>query len=180
MMINPLKVLYLTEPRYGLIYPAAMAALILGILPEAMRLLTSPDLGAPVRQVQLRGHPHGRQRPHPGGLVAFFWGRTLPWLCVSAVLEGMALGGGNIAWALWVTHMAPPRHTAEYMAVHQFFTGVRGIIGALLGIQFASRFGLMPVAWVSVGLVILSVVLMAPAREKRRWQGAEAGGDPPV
>jgi len=180
MMINPLKVLYLTEPRYGLVYPAATAALILGILPEAMRFAATPVWARLFDRYHFVGIRMAVNAIILAGLVAFFWGRTFPWLCVSAVLEGLALGGGNLAWALWVTHMAPPRHTAEYMAVHQFFTGVRGILGALLGIQFASRYGLAPVAWISVGLVILSVILMAPARGNRRWRRAEAGGEPPV
>lgn len=177
MMINPLKVLYLTEPRYGLAYPAATAALILGILPEAMRFLTTPIWARLFDRYNFVGIRMAINAIILAGLIAFFWGRSFPWLCASAILEGMALGGGNIAWALWVTHVAPPKHTAEYMAVHQFFTGVRGIIGALIGIQFASRFGLEPVAWISVILVILSVALMAPARENRRWVRAEGGSD---
>lgn len=178
MMINPLKVLYLTESRYGLTYPAAKAALILGILPETMRLLATPVWARLFDRYNFVGIRMGVNVIILLALVAFFWGRSFPWLCVSAVLEGLSLAGGNIAWALWVTHMAPPRHTAEYMAVHQFFTGVRGIIGALLGIHFASRFGLMPVAWISVGLVLLSVALMAPVRENRRWRKAEGGSQP--
>jgi hypothetical protein len=63
------------------------------------------------------------------------------------------------------------------MAVHQFFTGVRGIIGAFLGIRLASSFGLQPVAWAAVGLVLLSIILMAPARHNRRWVRAEGSSE---
>lgn len=175
MMISPLKVLFLTEPRHGLAYPAATVALVIGIIPEATRLLTTPVWARLFDRYNFVGIRMAINLILLAAIVAFFWGRTFPWLCVSAVLEGMMLAGGNIAWALWVTQVAPERHTAEYMAVHQFFTGVRGVIGTLLGIRLASLYGMEPVAWAAVLLVGLSVILMAPARRNRRWVRAEGG-----
>jgi MFS family permease len=175
MMITPLKVLFLTEPRHGLAYPAATVALLIGILPEATRLATTAVWARLFDRYNFVGIRMAINLILLASLAAFFWGRTFPWLCVSAVTEGMMLAGGNIAWALWVTHVAPARHTAEYMAVHQFFTGVRGVIGALLGIRLASLYGMRPVAWAAVALVGLSIVLMAPARGDRRWVRAEGG-----
>lgn len=177
MMITPLKVLFLTEPRYGLAYPAATVALVVGIIPEALRLLTTPIWARIFDRHHFVGIRMAINVIQLFALVTFFWGRTLPWLCVSAALEGMVLAGGNIAWALWVTHVAPARHTAEYMSVHQFFTGLRGVIGAFLGIRLASAYGLQPVAWTAVGLVLLSIFLMAPARRSRRWVRAEASAE---
>lgn len=175
MMIGPLKVIFLTEPRHGLANPAATVALVIGIVPEATRLATTAAWARLFDRYNFVGIRMAINLILLASVIAFFWGRTFPWLCVSAVLEGMMLAGGNIAWALWVTHVAPAKHTAEYMAVHQFFTGVRGVIGALLGIRLASQYGMQPVAWAAIVLVGLSVVLMAPARHDRRWVRAEGG-----
>jgi MFS family permease len=150
-------------------------ALVIGIVPEATRLATTAAWARLFDRYNFVGIRMAINLILLASVIAFFWGRTFPWLCVSAVLEGMMLAGGNIAWALWVTHVAPAKHTAEYMAVHQFFTGVRGVIGALLGIRLASQYGMQPVAWAAVVLVGLSVVLMAPARHDRRWVRAEGG-----
>lgn len=177
MMITPLKVLYLTEPRHGLAYPAATVALIIGILPEATRLVTTPVWAHLFDKYHFVGLRMAINLSMLAAYVAFFWGRSFTWLCLSAIAEGLVLAGGNIAWALWVTHVAPARHTAEYMAVHQFFTGVRGILGAFLGIRLASAYGLQPVAWGAVGLVLLSILLMIPARNDRRWVRAEGGSE---
>lgn len=177
MMITPLKILFLTEPRYGLSFPAPMVALVIGILPEGARLLTTPAWARLFDRYHFVGIRMFINLILLLALIAFFWGRTFPWLCVSAVLEGMVLAGGNIAWALWVTHVAPEKHTAEYMAVHQFFTGVRGVIGAILGIRLASAYGLQPVAWGAVSLVVLSIILMLPARQNRRCVRAEGGSE---
>lgn len=177
MMITPLKILFLTEPRYGLSFPAPMVALVIGILPEGARLITTPLWARLFDRHNFVGIRMFINILLLIALVAFFWGRTFPWLCFSAVVEGMVLAGGNIAWALWVTHVAPERHTAEYMAVHQFFTGVRGVLGAILGIRLASAYGLQPVAWGAVSLVVLSILLMLPARNDRRWVRTEGGSE---
>lgn len=154
-----------------------MVALVIGILPEGARLITTPVWARLFDRFHFVGIRMFINIILLIALVAFFWGRTLPWLCFSAVMEGMVLAGGSIAWALWVTHVAPERHTAEYMAVHQFFTGVRGVLGAILGIRLASAYGLQPVAWGAVSLVVASILLMLPARNDRRWVRAEGGSE---
>jgi MFS family permease len=176
-MITPLKVLFLTEPRYGHLYPAASVALIIGILPEATRFATAPLWAKVFDRYNFVGVRMLINTILLLALVAFFWGRTFPWLCVSAVLEGLVLAGGNIAWALWVTHVAPERHTAEYMAAHQFFTGIRGVLGAFLGIRLATLAGLDTVAWIAVSLVIVSILMTLPERRNRRWVRAEGGDE---
>jgi MFS family permease len=176
-MITPLKVLFLTEPRYGHLYPAASVALIIGILPEATRFATAPLWAKVFDRYNFVGVRLLINSILLLALVAFFWGRTFPWLCVSAVLEGLVLAGGNIAWALWVTHVAPERHTAEYMAAHQFFTGLRGVLGAFLGIRFATLLGLEIVAWIAVSLVAVSILMTLPERRNRRWVRAEGGDE---
>jgi hypothetical protein len=43
-------------------------------------------------------------------------------------LWGMANAGGNVTWGLWVTKLAPKHAVAEYMSVHSFLTGLRGLL----------------------------------------------------
>lgn len=172
-MVTPLKVLFLSEARWGLGYPASTVALVIGVIPEATRLIASPLAARLFDRHHFVGIRLAINILLLLSLIAFFWGRAFPWLCVSAVLEGLVLAAGNIAWALWVTHVAPPKHTAEYMAAHQFFTGARGMIAVFVGIRFASSFGLEPVAWAATGLVVVSILMMLPARRSRRWTRAE-------
>jgi hypothetical protein len=44
----------------------------------------------------------------------------------------MANAGGNVTWALWVTKLAPKHAVAEYMSVHTFLTGLRGLFAPFL------------------------------------------------
>jgi MFS family permease len=67
---------------------------------------------------------------------------------VGAVLQGLAFGGGTLAWNLGHTDFAPPSQTSEYMAAHVTLNGVRGLLApfvAVLGIyQPALAMGATP------------------------------------
>jgi len=168
-MMSPLKILYLTEARYGRVYSTATVAFIIGFLPEIFRMLTTPIWARLFDRHHFVGIRMGINLILLASMIAFFVGRTMPWLVTAAVLEGACTGGGNIAWALWVTHVAPAEHTTEYMSVNQFFTGIRGIAGTFAGIRLASVVGLQEVAWFTIGLVLLSILMMLPMRGDSRW-----------
>lgn len=56
-------------------------------------------------------------------------------LFLAAVCLGIGYGGGILAWNLGHQHFAPPDRDAEYMSVHVTLTGIRGVIGPILGVQ---------------------------------------------
>lgn len=53
----------------------------------------------------------------------------------AAMFLGIGWGGGILAWNLGHQHFAPPDRDAEYMGVHITLTGIRGVIGPILGVQ---------------------------------------------
>lgn len=104
-----------------------------------------------------------------------FWVKAL-----GTGLQGFAFAGGNIAWSLWVTKLAPPEHTAEYMSVHTSMTGVRGVAAPFIGFWFLRHFG-DGVALFSVALMTLSTLILIPELRsiRARRQGAPiVPGDP--
>ena len=60
-------------------------------------------------------------------ILVVFYGQSFWVIAIGTGLQGFAFAGGNIAWSLWVTKLAPPEHTAEYMSIHTFTTGIRGV-----------------------------------------------------
>ena len=56
-------------------------------------------------------------------------------LFLASACMGVGFGGGVLAWNLGHQHFAPPHRDAEYMGVHITLTGVRGILGPILGVQ---------------------------------------------
>jgi len=59
----------------------------------------------------------------------------LTWLLwVSAVLQGIAFGGGVLGWNLGHLDFAPPEKASLYMGVHVTLTGIRGLFAPLLAV----------------------------------------------
>lgn len=55
-------------------------------------------------------------------------------LFVSAVVQGLAFGGGALAWNLGHLDFAPAHRASAYMGVHVTLTGVRGLIAPFLSV----------------------------------------------
>jgi MFS family permease len=87
-------------------------------------------------------------------------------------MQGFAFAGGNIAWSLWVTKVAPEEHVAEYMSVHTFTTGVRGVIAPFLGFWLIS---VTSPAYIAIGAATLmgiaSLFILSEVRLRPRHKG---------
>ncbi|MEZ6318091.1 MAG: MFS transporter [Phycisphaerales bacterium] len=55
-------------------------------------------------------------------------------LYVSAVIQGLAFGGGVLAWNLGHLDFAPAHRASEYMGAHVTLTGLRGLIAPFLAV----------------------------------------------
>lgn len=60
---------------------------------------------------------------------------NIAFLYLAAIATGVGWGGGALAWSLGHQHFAPRDRDAEYMGVHITLTGIRGVIGPILGVQ---------------------------------------------
>jgi len=93
---------------------------------------------------------------HALGWVAFASGlglfATLGLLMIARVTQGLARGGGLLAWQLGHNDFADRRFAAAYMGVHVTLTGVRGAIAPFLGVMLAT-------GWASVALPFTSLSL---------------------
>src|SRR5690606_41353071 len=102
------------------------------------------------------------------GLLAFFTSADLQGLMLGAVIFGISNAGGDIAWSLWVTKFAPENRVADYMPVHTFFTGLRGVLAPITAFQLAQRLPLAALGWVSAGLIFLSCLMLLPEIKDRK------------
>ncbi|MGH8019948.1 MAG: hypothetical protein ACREIA_17050 [Opitutaceae bacterium] len=105
-------------------------------------------------------------------ILTFFSTKNIWVIGLAGGLIGMAMAGSNIAWNLWVTKFAPPDRVSEYMSVHTFLTGVRGVIAPFAGFWLIVRCGPMTTACICAGLIALSMILLDPLRRKHREQSA--------
>src|SRR6266536_2294352 len=96
------------------------------------------------------------------GILAFFTSNSVAGLILGSVVFGISNAGGDVAWGLWVTKFAPPARVADYMAVHTFFTGMRGVLAPLLAFHLVSVLGVETLGWASVALIVLASLLLVP------------------
>ena len=168
LLVAPLRILFLTEPRYGFDLPAVQVAFIAGTVPDIMRLLFTPIWANLFDRFNFITVRVGLNLFSVLGIVLFFQLHSVPAAIIGSALMGAFNAGGMLAWNLWVTRFADRENTAAYMSVHTFATGMRMLLGATIGIHLASRTGAELVAWIAVGFVVLGTLALLPLRRSEQ------------
>ena len=96
------------------------------------------------------------------GILTFFVINSFSGLVIGAIIFGISNAGGDVAWSLWVTKFAPPGRVADYMSVHTFFTGVRGVLAPLVAFTLVTRLSLGMLAGLSAALIVAASLLLLP------------------
>ena len=167
LMMLPLRVEYLANPEHGITLrgaqlTAANIALLTGVIPNIARLLLNPFWGWLFDRMNFFVLRIMLNLGFAFGAISFFVGGTMPWLAVGAVFFGFSNSGADVAWGLWVTKFAPPGRVADYMSVHTFFTGVRGLIAPLVAFHLIARLPFHLVGWICAGLILIGTALLVP------------------
>jgi hypothetical protein len=162
LMMLPLRVEYLANPKYEMALTVWWIALLTGVLPNLARLCLSPIWGWLFDHMNFFALRVTLNIGFALGILAFFTSNAVPGLILGALIYGASSSGGDVAWSLWVTKFSPPNRVADYMAVHTFFTGVRGLLAPLAGFQLATFLPLSVLAWFCIGLILLATLLLIP------------------
>ncbi len=162
LMMLPMRVEYLANPKYGLALSVGEIAFLTGVVPNSARLLLSPIWGWLFDRMNFFVLRVTVNLGFAIGILAFFTSDSVAGLILGAVVYGISNAGGDVAWGLWVTKFAPPERVADYMAVHTFFTGMRGVLAPLLAFHLVSVLGVETLGWASVALIVLASLLLVP------------------
>ena len=162
---------YVSNPSYGYELTEFTIAFITGSLPEIMFLFTVVGWGIIFDRVNFFAVRIILNLFFIGGMLFYFSGFGVWALCVGISLHGIGRAGGNIAWSLWVTKFAKAEQVAEYMSVHTFLCGVRGVIAPFIAFPMIAHLG---PRWVGgAGVVFLSVATLMIWPHLRPKQGDE-------
>jgi MFS family permease len=179
LMILPLRVEYLANPRHGVTWggqmlTTAQIALLVGVIPNLARLVMSPVWGWLFDRMNFFVLRIVLNAGFALGMLSFFGGNHLAWLIVGAVIYGISNGGGDVAWGLWVTKFAPPDRVADYMSVHTFFTGLRGVLAPMLAFQLVGHWSVAAISWLGAGMIVAATLLLIPEIKYGRTAGRTA------
>jgi hypothetical protein len=162
LMMFPLRVEYLANSRYGLALTVDEIALYVGVIPNLIRLVLSPVWGWMFDHINFFLLRVALNLGFAVGILTFFLNQTTFGLVLGAILFGASLAGGDVAWSLWVTKFAPPKRVADYMAIHTFFTGLRGVIAPAVAFQALASCSIQTLGWISAGLIVLASLMLVP------------------
>ncbi len=165
---------YLANPVHGIALGAEDVAWLTGVVPLFFRLLSGYPWGvlfdrAPFFVVRI-----ALNLITGVSILLFFLGDGMWWWGAGMALTGLSLAGGNVAWSLFVTKLAPEHAVAEYMSVHTFLTGIRGVAAPFIAYAMIGWFSFTTVAWISAVLVVAASGFLAARKKGDRIGGAEA------
>lgn len=178
LMISPLRVEYLANPAHGArwqgeLMTAATIALLTGVIPNGARLLLNPVWGWLFDNMNFFALRLMLNVGLIAGILSFFVAGSATGLVIGAILFGMANAGADVAWSLWVTKFAPPERVADYMSVHTFFTGVRGVVAPVAAFYLAANLPMQAMGWLGAVLIVIGSAFLLP--ELRLGKSARPG-----
>lgn len=161
---------YITNPLYGYGYGSKNVGIITGTVPMLAFVIFVVPWGMLFDRL-----PFYTVRALVNvffilGILIYFLGDGFVMLCIGIGLHGIARAGGEIIWTLWVTKFANSEKVVEYMSVHTFLTGARGVISPFIAFMVAAYASPTWVAWISAGLIFFSTLSIFPEilEENRR------------
>jgi MFS family permease len=162
LMMLPLRVEYLANPEYRQAASIGTIALLTGVIPNVARLVLSPIWGHLFDHMNFFALRVTLNIGFAIGILTFFTSNSVAGLIFGAIVFGISNAGGDVAWSLWVTKFAPAGRVADYMSVHTFLTGIRGV--AAPGAAFFAVSHVSPgmLATISCGMILAASALLLP------------------
>jgi hypothetical protein len=162
LMMTPMRIEYLANPIYGLRLDAQTVALLTSVIPGIARLVMGPLWGWLFDRANFFVLRMVLNVGFALGIATFFTGNSTFGLVAGAAIFGVAASGGDLAWSLWVTKFAPAARVADYMSVHTFLTGVRGVVAPMVAYQLLNSMSLGVLSWISAVLIVLATLMLIP------------------
>jgi MFS family permease len=162
LMMLPLRVEYLGSDRYPLRLAPAEIALYTGVIPNVARLVMSPVWGWLFDRVNFFVLRIVLNLGFMIGILSFFTTGSTFGLVAGSLVFGISNAGGDVAWSLWVTKFSPPDRVADYMSVHTFFTGIRGVLAPIAAFQLLGVLSLPTLGWISAAMIGIACLVLLP------------------
>jgi len=158
-----LLVMYSTNKDYGFSLSEKEVSLITTVIPEALFLLCILLWGRVFDRMNFYVLRAMINLFFVAGIACYFLGGGMWGLYVGIGFHGIARAGGNVIWTLWVTKFANAENVAEYMSVHTFLTGCRGVIAPFFAFRIATEMGPHWVAIIGISMILFATAMLGPA-----------------
>ncbi len=164
----PLQIEYMTGEIYGIQASYTQVAIASIIIPSIARMLAGTVWGVAFDKYNyflIRG---GASAVVLVAMLVFFFSESMVGIYIGAAGYGVAMAGANVNWSLWVTKFAPIGQEANYMSIHSFMTGIRGLVAPFFGFYMITLISLRETIVFGAILVGLSIILLYPISQMTR------------
>lgn len=164
---NALRVDYLVNPEHGLEFDVKTVSLVTGIVPSVVRLGSTFFWGWLFDRVDFFKLRIVVNLVFLAGVILYFVWSDVRIILIGSALFGLARGGGEILFNLFVTKITAAENIADYMSVHTFLAGIRIFLAPFLGF-FLVKYANIPAMVVMCSLlVIVSVFIIRGAKPEK-------------
>lgn len=147
---------FLANPKHGHSLDTKTVALITGLVPVTFRIAFTYPWGLMFDRMNFFLMRAALNVFFAASCLCYYLGGSVTWWVTGMALFGIANAGGNVTWSLWVTKLAPKNAVAEYMAVHSFLTGLRGLAAPFLAFALVD---VLSFQW--IGIICAAAILSA-------------------
>lgn len=147
------------------------AAMALVVLQTALPVVTSPLWGRVIDRMNvllLRGLFNILWGACPLLVIAF---HTIHGAYLAQFLMGLTTGGSALIWALGINIYAKKADVSTYMGIHTTLTGLRGLIGPVVGLNLAWALQGSAAVPGYRGAFVLAALVMIAAGGYMIWEG---------
>ncbi len=178
LLMLPMRVEFLANPRYGIELSPPMIALVVTMIPSLTNLVFARFWGRLFDRMNFFLLRIVLNALFVAAITSFFIYGGIAGFVLGGFFFGMASSGGNVAWSLWVTKVAKPEFVADYMGVHSFLTGVRGMLAPLLGFYLVDWIPMSSLSWWSLGAIAIASLMLVPEAKTLRRRPPEDAASP--
>lgn len=162
LLCMALFVEYITNPEYGFGYGANKVSLLTTTIPMLAFIVSVVGWGMIYDKMEFYRLRITVNIFFFCGILVYYLSPNFLGLCIGMSLHGMGKAGGNVLWSLWTTKFAPADKVGEYMSVHTFFTGIRGLISAFCAFAIAQTLGPAVLGIAGASFILLSSLMLLP------------------
>ena len=157
-----LRIEYMSAAKYGIMASNRDVVICIVAIPSVVHMAMTPLWGYVFDRFNFFAVRAAANISFVLSIATFFYVETIIALYIASAFFGVALAGARVNWSLWVTKFAPFDQESNYMSVHCFLTGVRGVVAPFMGFYLIQVFSIQKTAAMSIGLILLSTLALIP------------------
>jgi hypothetical protein len=168
-MLNPLRTEFLINGAYGINASNLFETVACMAIPYTFRILSSLLWGHFFDRAKLITVKLAVNFFAIFGFLLFFHCQSRGLIILASVFAGIAWGGGEIIWCLWVTKIVSKENFSSYMGANVTIVGLRGLLAPFLGYGLSHFLTLKQVSYVGSTFVLISILGLFSLRKHPRF-----------